>query len=71
MDRELLTAWEVPEQQIAARWDDLLGKRNYRLVLLCLLEVDAPGCCQVSLTAVIFVTHPVTVPLSLLVAEKA
>lgn len=60
MNRELLTAREVPEQQIAARRDDLLGKNCYRLVLLCLFEVDAPDCCQgflVSLTMVIFIIN--------------
>lgn len=73
-NRELLTAGEVPEQQIAARRDDLLGKHYCWLVLLFLFEVDAPGYCQGllgSLTMVIFVTHPVTVPLSLLAAERA
>lgn len=52
----------------------MLGKHYCWLVLLFLFEVDAPGYCQgllVSLTMVIFVTHPVTVPLSLLAAERA
>lgn len=72
-NRELLTAGEVPEQQIAARRDDLLGK-HYCWLVLFLFEVDAPAYCQGllgSLTMVIFVTHPVTVPLSLLAAERA
>lgn len=63
VSRELLSAGEAPEQQIAARRDGLLGKHNYRLVLLCLFEVDTPGCCQVSLTTVTFTTCPVTLPL--------
>lgn len=49
----------------------MLGKNNFRLVVLRLFEVAVPGCCQVSLTVVIIITHPVTVPLSLLAAGRA
>lgn len=73
VNRELLTAKEVSEQRIAGSREDMLGKHHYMLVLSYLFEVDTDGCCQgplVSLTMVILIIHPVTVPPSLLTTER-
>lgn len=72
-NRELLTAKEVPEQQIAGSREDMLGKHHYMLVLLYLFEVNAAVCCQgllVSLSMVILIIRPATVPPSLLATGR-